>query len=151
MTKRFGVALLALPLLAVGARADDPFAPSLPFRVECGANAYFRVLSRENGWGCCLGPWYNYWPMEAHFQTPALPCYPFWPLPQGVVPGGLNTYVPPPYCPPGAPAVPPAVPTPAPAAEAAPKAPPSTPTLFRPVVNPYAPGYPQSLPYGYGR
>jgi hypothetical protein len=34
-----------------------------------------------------LGPWYNYWPMEAHFQVPALPQYPYWPgvmtLPNG--------------------------------------------------------------------
>lgn len=25
-----------------------------------------------------LGPWYQYWPYEAHFQTPALPMYPYW-------------------------------------------------------------------------
>jgi hypothetical protein len=32
--------------------------------------------------GCChiqLGPWYLYWPHEAHFQTPAPTGYPFWP------------------------------------------------------------------------
>jgi hypothetical protein len=28
-----------------------------------------------------LGPWYNYWPLEAHFQVPALPQYPYWPNP----------------------------------------------------------------------
>jgi hypothetical protein len=26
-----------------------------------------------------LGPWYLYWPLEAHFQTPAPPAYPYWP------------------------------------------------------------------------
>ena len=26
--------------------------------------------------------WYLYWPMPAHFQTPAPMTYPFWPAPQ---------------------------------------------------------------------
>jgi hypothetical protein len=149
MTKRFGVALLALPLLAVGARADDPFAPSLPFRVECGANAYFRVLSRENGWGACLGPWYNYWPLEAHFCAPALPCYPFWPAPQALVPGGTATTIPAPNCAPGAAPVP----VPAPAAAAPAPANNARPAYFRPVgydqYGYYA--YPQAAPWWYGR
>lgn len=42
-----------------------------------------------------LGPWYQYWPYEAHFQQPALPQYPYWGA-QGL-PGGL------PYVSPGAP------------------------------------------------
>lgn len=29
-----------------------------------------------------LGPWYNYWPLEAHFQIPAMPEYPFFSAPQ---------------------------------------------------------------------
>ncbi|MFM7151463.1 MAG: hypothetical protein ACKO23_16625, partial [Gemmataceae bacterium] len=29
-----------------------------------------------------LGPWYNYWPLEAHFQVPAMPEYPFYSAPQ---------------------------------------------------------------------
>jgi hypothetical protein len=29
-----------------------------------------------------LGPWYNYWPLEAHFQVPAMPEYPYWGAPQ---------------------------------------------------------------------
>jgi hypothetical protein len=102
MMKRFGVALLALPLLALPVRADDPFAPGLPFRVETGANVYFRVLSRDNGWGAQMGPWYSYWPLEAHFQAPAMPCYPYWPAPQAIVPGGTKTALPAPFCPPAA-------------------------------------------------
>lgn len=31
-----------------------------------------------------LGPWYNYWPLEAHFQVPAMPEYPFFSAPQTV-------------------------------------------------------------------
>jgi hypothetical protein len=103
MKYRLGVALLAVPLLALSARADDPFAPGLPWRVETGANVYFRVYNRQNGWGAQLGPWYSYWPMETHFQTPALPCYPYWPAPQAVVPGGTKTALPAPYIPPAAP------------------------------------------------
>lgn len=33
-----------------------------------------------------LGPWYQYFPYEAHFQQPAIPEYPYWvpqTLPQG--------------------------------------------------------------------
>lgn len=29
-----------------------------------------------------LGPWYLYWPYEAHFITPAHPQYPYWPSAQ---------------------------------------------------------------------
>jgi hypothetical protein len=29
-----------------------------------------------------LGPWYNYWPLEAHFQVPAMPEYPYYSPPQ---------------------------------------------------------------------
>jgi hypothetical protein len=149
MKKRFAVALLAVPFLALTARADDPFAPGLPFKVDCGADVYFRVLSRQNGWGCALGPWYNYWPLEAHFQTPALPQYPFWPAPQALAPWGTSVTVPAPACPPQA------IPTPAPAAAVpAPVSAPRTAT-FRPVG--YEQGgyyyypYQQVAPWWYGR
>jgi hypothetical protein len=149
MMNRFGVALLALPLLAVAARADDPFAPGLPFRVECGGNLYFRVLSRENGFGCQLGPWYNYWPLEAHYQTPALPYYPYWPAPQALVPGGTASTYPAPGCPTAMPAAP----VPAPAAAAASPAAAPRQGNFRPAVYEqygYCP-YPQAGPWWYGR
>lgn len=36
----------------------------------------------NNGQGpFSVGPWYNYWPLEAHFQVPAVPQYPFWGAP----------------------------------------------------------------------
>ncbi len=102
MKKLFALTLLALPVLA-GAAQAGPFGP---YKVEAGANAYFRVVRQPYGatpCGATCGPWYNYWPLEAHFQKPALG-YPYWPSPQGamtkdVVPGA----------PPGAP---PAVPGP---------------------------------------
>jgi hypothetical protein len=149
MTKRFGLALLALPLLALPVHAgDDPFAPSLPWKVDCGANFHFKVLTQENGWGCALGPWYNYWPLEAHFQTPALPQYPFWPAPQALVPGGTAATIPFPPCPPQA------IPYAAPAAAS--PAPVSTPrgaATFKPVGYD-ASGYyvyPPAAPWWYGR
>lgn len=132
MKKCFGVALLAVPLLALPARAGDPFAPQLPYKIETGANIYFRVLSRENGWGCQLGPWYNYWPLEAHFQTPAVPCFPYWPAPQ-TLPSGASTVTPP-----GPPAVLPTLPAHPPAGAD------GKPVIFRPVAyRPYG-------TYGYG-
>jgi hypothetical protein len=147
MMNRFGVALLALPLLALQVRADDPFAPGLPFRVEAGANAYLRVYNRQNGWGCQLGPWYSYWPMEAHFQTPALPSYPYWPAPQTIVPGGTSTALPaPPHSSPTSSSQ-------APAAALPPAATTARPAYFRPVG--YDPAgyytYPQAAPWWYGR
>src|SRR6202021_728069 len=94
-----------------------------------------RVLSKENGFGCQLGPWYNYWPLEAHFQTPALPYYPYWPAPPPPAPGGTAATIPAPNCPPAG-----AAPVPAPAAAAAQPAANPRPVYFRPV------GYDQ---YGY--
>jgi hypothetical protein len=47
------------------------------------------------------GPWYLYWPLDAHFQTPGNPHYPYWPAPMG-----LPQTVPP-YTP-GIPPMPPA-------------------------------------------
>jgi hypothetical protein len=155
MKKRFAVALLAVPFLALPAKADDPFAPGLPWKIDCGADVYFRVLSRQNGWGCALGPWYNYWPLEAYFQVPALPQYPYWPAPQALAPWGTSVTVPTPPCPPAA-----AIPTPAPAAAvpapvSAPKA-----AYFKPVgyapqgYYPYQQGYypyQQPAPWWYGR
>ena len=36
------------------------------------------------------GPWYLYWPLEAHFQNPAPIGYPFWPSPMGLAPNGVG-------------------------------------------------------------
>ncbi len=41
----------------------------------------------------CLGPWYLYWPYEAHFITPAHPKFPYWPSGQ-TLPGGSPVAVP---------------------------------------------------------
>lgn len=67
--------------------------------------------------GCCggpggcagqCGPWYQYWPQEAHFQVPAPTGYPYWPTAMTLpnipltMPGGTGPAL--------APAVPPGVP-----------------------------------------
>jgi hypothetical protein len=39
-----------------------------------------------NGLGCQAGPWYSYWPYEAHFQSPAPQPYPYYPPPQTLPP-----------------------------------------------------------------
>jgi hypothetical protein len=43
---------------------------------DCGCNPC-------GGGGC--GPWYAYWPYNAHFQTPAPTGYPGWPSGQGAM------------------------------------------------------------------
>jgi hypothetical protein len=94
MKKWFVAALLALPLLAVEARANLPCL--FPFKIEIGPCCNFKIsalnycgcpcggCSQCYGGGGTLGPWYNYWPMDAHFQTPALPEYPYYPAPMGI-------------------------------------------------------------------
>jgi hypothetical protein len=44
--------------------------------------------------GCVAGPWYSYWPLEAHFQVPAPTGYPYWPSPMdsSVLPQQLPAY-----------------------------------------------------------
>jgi hypothetical protein len=39
-----------------------------------------------NGGGCQAGPWYSYWPYEAHFISPAPQPFPFYPPPQTLPP-----------------------------------------------------------------
>jgi hypothetical protein len=98
MMRHFGIAIIALAVTALPARADGPYGFSFDAR-----------LSGSFQWNCwngcgpscgpCFGgcgpvcaplaPWYLYWPMDAHFQAPAPISYPYWPAPQtppGVAP-----------------------------------------------------------------
>ena len=92
MRKRFGLALLALPLLAAAAQAG-PFGP---YKIEAGANVYFRVKTTPSGYpnGGVCGPWYNYWPLDAQAQLPGSPHYPYYPGPQGANKPGPDAYPP---------------------------------------------------------
>jgi hypothetical protein len=135
MKRIFGVAMLALPLLAGSAQATNGW----PFNIQAGGSFYIK-----GGPGPAYpqaGPWYLYWPLEAHFVAPAPTGYPYWPSPQGLP----NISIGGPTCPPGVPvapppvaaAPPPVVTTPAPAAQPAPQpapqaAPPAAPQLQLP-------------------
>ena len=86
MKKLLTVAALTLLLSGISgeARANGWFRP---FKIQMGANAYFRIVpitpGGSGGYGGApamqLGPWYHYWPLEAHFQYPApMAQYPYW-------------------------------------------------------------------------
>jgi hypothetical protein len=128
MKRYLWAGLLVLPfLLAVPSRAHAWGWGCPPCRIEAGANWYLRVNS--TGPLPQLGPWYLYWPLEAHFGPPAPTCYPYWPQPM-TLPTGAHG--------PGAPPAPFAVPP----AQAAPL----KPTSWQPV------GYTYSVPnYWYGQ
>jgi hypothetical protein len=81
MKRLFGLTLLALTLSVVPAQAQ------------------IRITTGNSG-KTPVGPWYLYYPLEAYFQVPASPQYPYWPAPmtlpinrsaaQGT--GGYNPY-----------------------------------------------------------
>lgn len=79
-----------LPALALLATASPSWAIGWdsiwPYKVEAGANAYVRV-HRAPQQQSQLGPWYLYWPLEAHFQTVAPTGYPGYTTPYSLPPG----------------------------------------------------------------
>jgi len=89
--------MLALAVLAVGLLAGQASAAGPGYGYGYGSTGFgFRVRLFGGvspgcyggvGPGVQLGPWYQYWPYEAHFQAPALPQYPYWPAPQTLPPG----------------------------------------------------------------
>jgi hypothetical protein len=94
MKKLILAGLLVLPLLALPARAQAWGCCGCghhPWSADVGVNFYWH--SQPPPAQC--GPWYLYWPMEAHFQVPAPTGYPYWPsamsLP-GMTPGGAAGY-----------------------------------------------------------
>ena len=118
---------------------------------------------KDCGWGGNVhgpvGPWYLYWPLEAHFNVPAPCAYPFWP-PGQTLPNGQTAAIPPPL---GGPAPPPASTIPVPALNVPPPGPVGLPPgvapkpdAFKP-VNFHAPAvqpvlYSAPVPsYWYGR
>jgi|GEM_PF-2466090 hypothetical protein len=107
MKRIFGIALLALPLAIGSVHAEGCW----PFNVNMGGSFYFqssRGLAAPQA-----GPWYLYWPLEAHFVAPAPTGYPYWPPAQALPPTTIGG----PACPPGVPVAPapvaPAAPVPA--------------------------------------
>jgi hypothetical protein len=129
MKKLFGVALLALPFLAASAHANG-----WPFNIQAGGSFYIK-----GGPGPAYpqaGPWYLYWPLEAHFVAPAPTGYPYWPSPMGLPATSFGG----PSCPPGTPVAPP------PAANAPPAT--NAPSATNAPAAPQATPAPQAAPQG---
>jgi hypothetical protein len=71
----------------------------LPGHIDIGAKFYVNFGGPQ---GPQCGPWYLYWPLEAHFQPPAPAAFPYWPAspmslppnfqapPPGPLPGNGN-------------------------------------------------------------
>jgi hypothetical protein len=113
-------------LAGAGLLSAVPSASAGPADCDIGFHANFTC----GGARPSLGPWYAYFPYDAHFQMPApMGLYPNWP-PAFPPPAAV---VPVPFPPPPTPLTPPP--------PAAPRAAPSNQTLIQPV------GY---YPYGYG-
>ena len=77
MKKLFGIAFVALPLIVGSVHAEG-----WPFNIQAGGNFYIKGGPGPR-WPQA-GPWYLYWPLEAHFVAPAPTGYPYWPSPQGL-------------------------------------------------------------------
>src|SRR5262245_9379742 len=126
MKKLIVAGLLALPLLALPSQARAVGFPCGCWRVDAGGSLYCNVVPNTHAQA---GPWYLYWPLEAHFQPPAPTCYPFWPSAMALPPGAGG----------GSPA-------PGPLQMPAVPATPLKPTAYQPV------GYTYEVPsYWYGR
>ncbi|NBO91258.1 MAG: hypothetical protein EBV06_02915 [Planctomycetia bacterium] len=95
MNRLLGLALIGLTLCTASRASAAGWPPSgggwgtVPGYVNFKFNA--RLEWGPFGWGhgaypggdapvqpYQLGPWYQYWPYEAHFQTPAIQMYPYW-------------------------------------------------------------------------
>ena len=118
MKTLLGATLLALPLLALSAsdaRAHGqglglglgPYTAggSITFGVrgwlrpgcDQGPGGFNPGCGHGGGYGAGyggagVGPWYSYWPMEAHFQVPAPTHYPYWPAPMTSNVQGMGGY-----------------------------------------------------------
>jgi hypothetical protein len=94
MKKLILAGLLVLPLLALPSRAQASGCCGCwhhPWSADVGVNFYWHCQPPP----AQCGPWYLYWPMEAHFQVPAPTGYPYWPSPMslpGMAPGGAPAY-----------------------------------------------------------
>ncbi len=100
--------LLALALVALAVGASDASANGWSMnpgyvRLNGGINLSFGHSANGGAQPYQLGPWYQYWPYEAHFQHPAMPQFPYWGaqgLPNGmphIRPGQPGYGPPPPY------------------------------------------------------
>jgi hypothetical protein len=79
MKRRLTAAALPLVLLVMATPVEAggcwPGPGCSPWKINFGANIYVNAQQQQ------AGPWYLYWPMEAHFAVPAPTGYPYWPNP----------------------------------------------------------------------
>jgi hypothetical protein len=69
MKRMLWMAVLAVPLAAAPAQAQFfPPTPVPPINLNGGIHLNFNLFA--GGGQTQLGPWYRYWPHEAHFQVP---------------------------------------------------------------------------------
>jgi hypothetical protein len=126
-----------------GGVATDAHAFGGPAEVDLGFHCNFS----HGGVRATFGPWYAYFPYDAHFQMPApMGMYPNWPMPFPPQPVMVPAPFPPPFPPPPTP-VPMTPPNPAP------RTAPANQPLIQPVgYYPYGYGYGYQVPsYWYGR
>jgi hypothetical protein len=90
MKKLLATCLLALPLAALPTKAWAGNCCVGPFNVDAGFNYHLNVIYNGHQlggsscyWDCnTAGPWYLYWPYDAHFQVQAPMPFPYWPTAQ---------------------------------------------------------------------
>ena len=82
--------LLALPLLATPVRAETlcfgplhvDAAATYSLRVNFNGCDFINACSPHFYWYGNAGPWYLYWPYEAHLNPPSPMTFPYWPVHQ---------------------------------------------------------------------
>ena len=142
MRKLLWACALALPLLALPTEARATWCIG-DYQVDTGAKVWFNVYQYGKP---VAGPWYLYWPYEAHFMTAAPGVNPYFPPPMTLPPNFGQ--------PPSAPAAPgykPPAPTPYPGQGYQQPAPPAAQSFtgYQPPL-PQSPVRPQGYWY-YGR
>jgi hypothetical protein len=80
------ISVLALPLLLLPSRAHawgcNKTCCIGPATFDIGFSWHYKFTWGGCGSNCQAGPWYSYWPYDAHFAAAAPlggPCYPGWP------------------------------------------------------------------------
>lgn len=80
MKKIVWACALALPFLAGPVYANGSCTFGISITLFGGSDCCNPCAS---GCGPCgpaqAMPWYTYWPYDSYFQTPANPCFPYWP------------------------------------------------------------------------
>jgi hypothetical protein len=83
MKKLLWACAVALPFLALPADAKASWNIG-NYEVDTGAKVWFNVYQYGKP---VAGPWYLYWPYEAHFAVPAPGVSPYFPPPMTLPPG----------------------------------------------------------------